>query len=130
MNPPHVVILGGGFGGLQAAKTLKHAPVRITLVDSNNHHTFVPLLYQVATAALEANDVGVPLRSLLRRHRNTDVIMAEAETIDPAASTVHLTNGHSLRYDYLILATGVQSFYFGHPEFAAYAPGLKNLEDA
>ncbi|MCU1277687.1 MAG: dehydrogenase [bacterium] len=129
-NQPHVVILGGGFGGLQAARTLKHAPARVTLVDSQNHHTFQPLLYQVATAALESPDVAYPLRSLLRRQKNTDVLMVAAETIDPAARVVRLANGRSLAYDYLILATGALSFYFGHPEYRVWAPTLKTLRDA
>ena len=130
MTRPHVVIIGGGFGGLRAARALKRAPVQVTLVDRNNHHAFVPLLYQVATAGLEMDEVAFPLRSLLRRQKNATVIMAEAESIDPSAQLVHLANGSSLSYDYLIVATGAESFYFGHPEYRRYAPGLKNLEDA
>src|SRR6516162_838122 len=95
---PHVVIIGGGFGGLHAARALRHAPVRVTLVDRENHHVFQPLLYQTATAQLETPDIGHPLRSVLRRHKNTEVLMAEAETIDPDMQTVNLATGDVLRY--------------------------------
>jgi NADH dehydrogenase len=125
-----VVIIGGGFGGLEAARKLKHAPVRVTLIDRTNHHTFVPLLYQAATAGLESEDVAFPLRRLLRRHKNTEVLMSEVDSIEPKANRVHCTNGLSLTYDYLIFAAGVQTFYFGHPEYRADAPGLKSLTDA
>src|SRR5882757_5501455 len=108
---PRVVILGGGFGGLTAARALKHAPVDVTLVDRNNHHVFQPLLYQVATSALESPDVAFAFRSLLRRQKNTEVLMGEAQSIDAAGRVLHLSNGHALPYDYLILATGAQSFY-------------------
>jgi NADH:ubiquinone reductase (H+-translocating) len=127
---PRVVILGGGFGGLTAARALKHAPVVVTLVDQNNHHVFQPLLYQVATSALESPDVAFAFRSLLRRQKNTEVLMGEAESIDPAGRVLHLSNGHALPYDYLILATGARSFYFGHPEYRAHAPSLKTVRDA
>ena len=127
---PHVVILGGGFGGLQAARALKRAPVRVTLIDRSNHHAFQPLLYQVATAALESADVAFPLRSLLRRHENTDVLLAQAVSIDAAARVVHLASGHAVAYDYLIFATGAESSYYGHPEYRRYAPSLKTLADA
>jgi len=127
---PRVVILGGGFGGLTAARTLKHAPVVVTLIDQNNHHVFQPLLYQVATSALESPDVAFAFRSLLARQKNTEVLMGEAESIDPAGHVVHLSNGHAVPYDYLILATGAQSFYFGHPEYRTHAPSLKTVRDA
>jgi NADH dehydrogenase len=127
---PRVVILGGGFGGLAAANSLRRAPVQVTLVDRNNHHVFQPLLYQAATAQLETPDIGYPFRSVLRRHKNTEVLMAVAQTIDPAAKTVKLSSGDVLYYDYLIVATGAQSFYFGHSEWRAHAPGLKNIQDA
>jgi NADH dehydrogenase len=127
---PRVVILGGGFGGLAAAKALRHAPVRVTLVDRQNHHVFQPLLYQAATAELEMPEIAYPFRSILRRHTNTEVLMAEAETIDASAQTVTLSGGKSLGYDYLIVATGAQSSYFGHPEWGVHAPGLKSLRDA
>lgn len=129
-DQPHVIILGGGFGGLQAARALKHAPVRVTLIDRSNHHVFQPLLYQVATAALDGTDVAFPLRSLLRRHWNTEVLMAEVVSIDAAARVVHLANGHDVTYDYLILAAGSESSYYGHPEYMRYAPTLKTLADA
>ena len=103
---PHVVIIGGGFGGLWAAKALKHAPVRVTLVDRHNHHVFQPLLYQVATAALSPGDIASPIRWILRRQRNTRVLLAEAQNIDTAARRVDLDHGASLDYDYLIVAAG------------------------
>ena len=127
---PHVVILGGGFGGLAAARALKSAPVQVTLIDRNNYQAFQPLLYQVATAGLDVAAIGFPLRTLLRRHANTDVLMVEAESIDPGSQTVRLADGDSLAYDYLIVATGSEGSYFGHAEWAAHAPGLKNLADA
>lgn len=127
---PHVVILGGGFGGLTAARALRHAPVQVTLVDQQNHHVFQPLLYQAATSQLDSTDIGYPFRAILRRHKNTEVLMAEADTVDPAAQTVQLSSGDELRYDFLIVATGVRSFYFGHEEWSAHAPGLKSLHDA
>jgi NADH dehydrogenase len=129
-GPRHVVVLGGGFGGLAAAQALKHAPVQVTLVDKNNHHLFQPLLYQVATAGLEASKVGFPLRTLFRRQANADVLMTEAESIDPASRTVRLKDGHALAYDYLIVATGAEPDYFGHTEWSSHAVGLKNLVDA
>jgi NADH dehydrogenase len=127
---PRVVILGGGFGGLHAARALKHAPVQVTIVDRNNHLVFQPLLYQVATAALESPDVAYPLRSLLRRQKNATVIMDAAQSVDVAKSEVHLAGGHTLSYDYLIFAAGAESFYFGHSEYRPYAPGLKSVADA
>jgi NADH dehydrogenase len=127
---PHVAIIGGGFGGLHAARALARAPVRVTLIDRSNHHTFQPLLYQVATAALETTAVGLPLRSLLRRQKNTEVLMAEVESIDPQARRMRLANGRSLAFDYLIFAAGAQSFYFGHPEYRLNAPSLKSIRDA
>jgi NADH dehydrogenase len=127
---PRVLILGGGFGGLVAARALRYAPVRVTLVDRQNHHVFQPLLYQVATAGLEAPDIGYPLRTAMRRQRNADVLMAEAERIDPTTRTVYFTNGNRLDYDYLIVCTGVESSYFGHSEWQANAPGLKSIDEA
>ena len=126
---PHVVILGGGFGGLTAARALKKAPVRITLLDRRNHHLFQPLLYQVATAALNTSDIAVPIRSILSRQRNATVLMAEVTSIDPANKKVLLTDGEC-SYDHLILATGATHSYFGHDDWAPYATGLKTLEDA
>jgi NADH:ubiquinone reductase (H+-translocating) len=128
-DPPHVVIIGGGFGGLAAAQALKHAPVRITLLDRRNHHLFQPLLYQVATAGLSPGDIAAPIRWILRRQQNVRVLLAEARSIDPASRTVSLDEG-SITYDYLIVATGATHAYFGHPEWEALAPGLKSLDDA
>jgi NADH dehydrogenase len=126
---PHVVIVGGGFGGLAAAQALKHAPVRITLLDRRNHHLFQPLLYQVATAGLSPGNIAAPIRWILRRQRNVRVLLAAATAIDPATRTVMLNEG-SITYDYLIVATGATHAYFGHPEWEAFAPGLKSLDDA
>ena len=130
MSTPHVVIIGGGFGGLWAAKALKHAPVRVTLVDRHNHHVFQPLLYQVATAALSPGDIASPIRWILRRQRNTRVLLAEAQNIDTVARRVDLDHGESLAYDYLIVAAGSSSSYFGHDEWQPLAPSLKTLDDA
>jgi NADH dehydrogenase len=127
---PHVIIVGGGFGGLYAAKALRRVPVRVTLIDRTNHHVFQPLLYQVATAGLSAIDIGEPIRRILRRHRDTTVLLGNVVRIDPAARTVHLGSGAELVYDYLIIAAGVADSYFGHDEWADHAPGLKTIEDA
>jgi NADH:ubiquinone reductase (H+-translocating) len=129
MPDPHVVIIGGGFGGLAAAQALKHAPVRITLLDRRNYHLFQPLLYQVATAGLSPGDIAAPIRWILRHRRNVRVLLAEARAIDPATRTVALDEG-SITYDYLIVATGSSHAYFGHPDWEAVAPGLKSLDDA
>ena len=130
MSVPHVVILGGGFGGLSAAKHFRGQPVRVTLLDRRNHHLFQPLLYQVATATLSPGDIAAPIRWVLRRQRNVRVLLGEAQAIDATARRVVLTDGAVLDYDYLIVATGASHAYFGHPEWARYAPGLKTLEDA
>jgi NADH dehydrogenase len=127
---PTVVILGGGFGGLYAAKALRRAPVDVLLVDRRNHHVFQPLLYQVATAGLSAIDVGEPIRRVLRRQANATVLMAEAKSIDPLRRRVHLADRKQLPYDYLIVATGATHAYFGQDEWRPNAPGLKTLEDA
>ena len=129
LNLPHVVIIGGGFGGLEAAKALRRAPVRVTLLDRQNHHLFQPLLYQVATAGLSPADIARPLRVILRGQRNLVIILGEARAIDLAKRVVH-TDGEPLDYDYLILATGARHGYFGHQEWEPLAPGLKSLEDA
>jgi NADH dehydrogenase len=126
---PHVVIIGGGFGGLNAAKALKGAKVRITLVDRTNHHLFQPLLYQVATASLSPSDIAVPIRSVFTGQRNVRVLMAEARRVDLAGKRVVLDEGE-LEYDYLILAAGATNNYFGHDGWAQHASGLKNLGDA
>ena len=131
---PHVLILGGGFGGLWATRALASAPVRITLVDRTNHHLFQPLLYQVATAGLSAPDIAAPLRHILYRQCNVTVLLGEARGIDLAARRVTLDYAGqrcgSLEYDMLIVATGATHAYFGHDNWAAHAPGLKTLEDA
>jgi NADH dehydrogenase len=130
MSVPHVVILGGGFGGLSAAKRFRGQPVRVTLLDRRNHHLFQPLLYQVATATLSPGDIAAPIRWVLRRQRNVRVLLGDAQSINAAARRVLLGDGAALDYDYLIVATGASHAYFGHPEWARYAPGLKTLEDA
>jgi NADH:ubiquinone reductase (H+-translocating) len=130
VNPPHVVILGGGFGGLDAARGFARAPVRVTLVDRHNYHLFQPLLYQVATASLSPGDIASPIRWVLRHQRNVEVLLARADAIDPANRRITLDRGEALSYDYLIVATGAAHSYFGHPEWAARAPGLKTLDDA
>lgn len=127
---PHVVIIGGGFGGLAAARELRKAPVRITLIDRTNHHTFQPLLYQVATAALAPSDITVPIRWRLRDQRNTTVLLGEVTAIDPARRIVRYDETRELAYDYLIVATGARHAYFGHDEWERLAPGLKSLDDA
>lgn len=126
---PHVVIVGGGFGGLNAALTLRKAPVRITLIDRTNHHLFQPLLYQVATAGLSPAEIATPIRHVLRNQKNAHVLMAEVTGVDTQARRVLLGND-SLPYDYLILATGSRQSYFGHDEWEKLAPGLKTITDA
>ncbi len=127
---PRVVILGAGFGGLHAVRALRYAPVRVTVVDRCRHHTFQPLLYQLATAALDRGAVAVPLRALLRRQKNSELRTADVQSIDPAAHLVHLADGPPLGYDYLIVATGAEPGYHGHPEYRGHAPGLKSVGDA
>jgi NADH dehydrogenase len=127
---PHVLILGGGFGGLYAAKGLRNAPVRVTVVDRRNHHLFQPMLYQVATAGLNPSDIASPIRSILRGSKNTEVLLAEVRDIDVDARTVRFTDGATCGYDYLVVATGARHSYFGHDEWEPLAPGLKSLEDA
>ncbi len=129
-RPLRVVILGAGFGGLEAARAMARAPVEITLVDRHNHHLFQPLLYQVATAALSPGDIAWPIRAIFRRQRNLSVVMAEATSIDTAARQVHAGPELTLPYDALVLATGATHSYFGHDEWAPVAPGLKTIEDA
>lgn len=126
---PHVVILGGGFAGLSAAKALRKAPVRVTLIDKRNFHLFQPLLYQVATASLSPAEVAYPIRAILRKQRNATVLLGEASGIDLDRQEVTLTDGR-VPFDYLIVATGAQSSYFGHDEWADVAPGLKSMEEA
>jgi NADH dehydrogenase len=126
---PHVVIVGGGFGGLAAAKELAKAPVRVTLLDRRNHHLFQPLLYQVATAALNPADIAYPIRAALSTQHNVRVLLAEVESIDVAAKKLKLDDGE-IQYDYLVVATGATHSYFGKDQWAALAPGLKSVEDA
>jgi NADH dehydrogenase len=126
---PHVVIIGGGFGGLTAARALNGAPVRVTLLDRRNHHVFQPLLYQVATAGLSPGDIASPIRWILRRQRNARVLLGEAKAIDVETRHVILDEG-VIPYDYLIVATGATHAYFGHDEWRTLAPGLKDLDDA
>ncbi len=126
---PHVVIIGGGFGGLYAARGLDRDDVRVTLVDRRNHHLFQPLLYQVATAGLNPSDIARPIRSVLADQDNAEVLLAEVVGIDRGARKVVLADGE-IGYDYLILATGATHSYFGHDAWAAHAPGLKSIEDA
>ncbi len=126
---PHVVIVGGGFGGLYAARALKGEPVELTIVDKRNHHVFQPLLYQVAMAGLSPGDIASPIRWILRRQKNVEVLLAEATGVDVAGRRLILTDGE-IPYDYLIIATGSTHAYFGHDEWRPTAPGLKTLEDA
>ena len=127
---PHVVVVGAGFAGLLAAQGLRHAAVRLTVIDRRNHHLFQPLLYQVATAALGPNEIAHPIRPVFRGQRNTNVVMAEVEGIDLAERLLTLDDGTELTYDYLVVAAGAKPSYFGHDEWAAFAPGLKSLDDA
>ena len=126
---PHVVILGGGFGGLNATRALARAPVRVTLVDRANHHVFQPLLYQVAAASLSGPDIAAPLRHIVRRQRNVTVWMEEVTGIDLAARRVQ-AGAQTITYDYLVVATGSTHAYFGHDAWEEFAPGLKTMNDA
>ncbi len=131
---PRIVIVGGGFGGLAAAKALKNAPAEIVLIDRANHHLFQPLLYQVATAVLAAGQIGSPIRNILRKQQNTTVILGEVTGVDKDKKCVFVNDagrtGVPIPYDFLVLATGVTHSYFGHNEFEKFAPGLKSLADA
>src|SRR5262245_44942337 len=131
---PHVIIVGGGFGGLAAARALKHAPVCVTLLDRRNHHLFQPLLYQVATARLAPGEIATPIRELLRAQQNVTVGLLEVTGVDVPGRRVRVdpvANGpESFPYDFLVLATGVEQSYFGHDKFKQFAPGLKSLGDA
>ncbi|HET8851168.1 MAG TPA: NAD(P)/FAD-dependent oxidoreductase [Ktedonobacteraceae bacterium] len=126
---PHVVIIGAGFGGLQAAQALRKAPVKVTVIDRNNHHLFQPLLYQVATAGLSPADICVPIRFTLRKQKNTEVLLSEVTDIDVQEQRV-IMGERSVTYDYLIVATGAYDNYFGHNEWERHAPGLKSVVDA
>jgi len=126
---PHVVIVGAGFGGLQAARALRNAAVQVTVIDRNNHHLFQPLLYQVATAGISPADICAPIRSVLRKPKNADVVLGEVTGVDVQARLV-LMHDQSIPYDYLILATGARDSYFGHNHWAQFAPGLKSIVQA
>ena len=129
-NPHRVLILGGGFAGLVAARTLKRADVEVTLLDRRNFHLFQPLLYQVATGSLSPADIAAPLRVVLSRQKNAEVLLGEAVDIDPAAKTVRLEDGDAFPYDTLIIATGSQTSYYGKDEWRENAPSLKSIEEA
>ena len=130
MAAHRVIILGGGFGGLYAARALRKAPVEVTLLDRRNFHLFQPLLYQVATGSLSPGDVCAPLRSILRRQKNTRVLLGEVSDLDPRTRKVILHDGASFDYDSLIVATGSESFYFGNDQWRVFAPSLKSVEEA
>src|SRR3954464_10760109 len=127
LSGPKVVIVGGGFGGLQAAKAFRDAPVQVTVIDRKNYHLFQPLLYQVALAVLSPADIAQPIRSLMRDHPNIEVLMDEAVGFDLPEQRVHLKTGVELEYDYLIIATGSTHSYFGRDDWAKLAPGLKTI---
>src|ERR1700745_1258374 len=133
-HPHTVIIVGGGFGGIGAAKALRNAPVRVILIDRSNHHLFQPLLYQVATAVLGPGQIASPIRSILRDQSNVTVLMGEVTGVNKDQRQLRVNNsdrkGVPLSYDYLILATGVRHSYFGHDEFERFAPGLKSVADA
>ena len=128
--PHRIVIVGGGFAGLWAARALRDAPVSILLIDRANHHLFQPLLYQVATAGLSSPDIAAPLRHILRRQKNVEVRMATVDRVEPDARRVRLDDGSAVDYDTLLLASGATHAYFGHDDWAPFAPGLKTLDDA
>src|SRR6201987_5077511 len=134
MAHPRIVILGGGFGGLAAAKALKKSPAEITLIDRTNHHLFQPLLYQVATSVLAPNQIGFPIRGILRNQKNTTVILGEVTGVDKDQKCVVVSDADRqnvpITYDYLIIAPGASHSYFGRNEFEKFAPGLKSLADA
>jgi len=129
-NRPTVVVVGGGFGGLYAARALARLPLRVLLIDRVNYHLFQPLLYQVATAALSPGDIAEPLRAIFRKYRNVEVLMGDVTRIDPGSRVVQLDDGDQFTYDFLVLATGARHAYFAHPEWEPLAPGLKSLADA
>src|SRR5882724_12098363 len=128
--PHRVVIIGGGFGGLYAAQQLGRAGIQVTLVDRRNFHLFQPLLYQVATGGLSPGDIAAPLRGVLRRQKNTQVLLGDAADLDADGKRVLLRDGAEIPYDVLVVATGARNFYFGHDDWHPLAPGLKSIEDA
>src|SRR2546428_5480293 len=127
---PRVVIVGAGFGGLNAARALHDAPVQVTVIDRNNHHLFQPLLYQVATAVLSPAEISASIRSVLRKQKNTEVLLGEVTGVDTQAQRVLLDDDPAVPYDYLIVATGARDSYFGHNDWAQSAPGLKSIVQA
>src|SRR5262252_4900343 len=129
-KPHRVVILGGGFGGLLAAQKLKRAPVEVKLIDRRNFHLFQPLMYQVATGSLSPGEIAAPLRSVLRKQKNTEVLLGEAADIDPQRNLLTLRDGAKFEYDSLIVSTGSQSSYYGNDSWRAAAPSLKTIEEA
>ena len=129
-DKPKVIIIGGGFGGLQAAKVLANKPVQITLIDKKNHHTFQPLLYQVATAVLSPGEIASPIRRILHKYKNAEVILGEVVGFDLENRRVKLHDDSEIPFDYLIIAAGARHSYFGHDEWEDSAPGLKTVEDA
>jgi NADH dehydrogenase len=126
---PRVVIVGAGFAGLQAARGLRDVPVQVTVIDRNNHHLFQPLLYQVATAGISPADICAPIRHVLKKQQNTEVLMGEVTGVDVQEQRVFMDN-QAVPFDYLILATGARDSYFGHPDWAKFAPGLKSIRQA
>src|ERR1700757_3080634 len=134
MSQPRIIIVGAGFGGLAAAKALKNTPAEILLIDRTNHHVFQPLLYQVATSVLTSSQIATPIRTVLRNHKNTTVILGEVIGVDKDQKCVFFSDADRqnvpIAYDYLVLGTGATHSYFGHNEFAEHAPGLKSLADA
>lgn len=130
MDRARVIIVGAGFGGINCAQKLGKTDVEVLIMDRNNHHTFQPLLYQVATSALAAGSIAIPIREILRNNTNTTVYMANIDSIDKNKKLVYVSNGESFNYDYLVLATGARHSYFGHDEWETFAPGLKTLPDA
>src|ERR1700733_11706692 len=129
-SPHHVVIVGGGFGGLTAAQNLAGAAVRITIVDQRNHHLFQPLLYQVGTAALATSEIAWPIRFLMRNREEVTTLLGTVTGVDPQNRRVQLQDGAAVDFDTLILAPGARHAYFGHDDWEPFAPGLKTLEDA
>src|SRR4051794_223085 len=126
----HVVNIGGGFGGLNAAQALKSAPVDVTLIDRRNYHLFQPLLYQVATGSLSPGEIAAPLRGVLSHQKNARVLLGEVRDVDPVSKRVLLSDGASFEYDSLIVAAGSQTSYYGNDAWQQWAPGLKSLEEA
>src|SRR5499427_4203230 len=130
-HKPRIIIVGGGFGGLAAARALKKASAHVLLIDKTNHHVFQPLLYQVATSVLSPENIGAPIRHVLHRQANTTVLQSTVTGVDVAKKLCFVDGASApLPYDYLVLATGARHSYFGHDEYGAYAPGLKTLGDA